>query len=103
MSARQFERMAQQVAALRPDLDAAGVTYACNLISNAIRQINTDMSLDDIYERFPNLYERRFSQGTRLKYLESQVDSICWLLERAPGTRNAGVSCRSIDLTSLFI
>lgn len=42
MSARQFERMAEQVAALRPELDAAGVKHACNLISNAIRRINTD-------------------------------------------------------------
>ena len=42
MSARQFERMAQQVAALRPDLDMAAVKHACNLISNAIRRINTD-------------------------------------------------------------
>ncbi|HBZ99344.1 MAG TPA: ABC transporter ATP-binding protein, partial [Pseudomonas sp.] len=24
------------------------------------------MSLDELYEMFPNLYERRFSQGTRL-------------------------------------
>jgi len=42
MSARQFERMAEQVAALRPELDAAGVQHACNLISNAIRRIKTD-------------------------------------------------------------
>ncbi len=42
MTARQFERMAEKVTELRPELDAAGVKHACNLISNAIRRINTD-------------------------------------------------------------
>ncbi|MCA4963665.1 ABC transporter ATP-binding protein [Pseudomonas sp. Y24-6] len=31
------------------------------------------MSLDEIYEMFPNLYERRFSQGTRLSGGEQQM------------------------------
>ena len=31
------------------------------------------MSLDELYEMFPNLYERRFSQGTRLSGGEQQM------------------------------
>ena len=34
------------------------------------------MSLDELYEMFPNLYERRFSQGTRLSGGEQQMLAI---------------------------
>ncbi|WP_172153093.1 ABC transporter ATP-binding protein [Pseudomonas tumuqii] len=38
------------------------------------------MSLDDIYEMFPNLYERRFSQGTRLSGGEQQMLAMARIL-----------------------
>ncbi|WP_407290699.1 ABC transporter ATP-binding protein [Stutzerimonas zhaodongensis] len=38
------------------------------------------MGLDDIYEMFPNLYERRFSQGTRLSGGEQQMLAMARIL-----------------------
>lgn len=38
------------------------------------------MSLDEIYEMFPNLYERRFSQGTRLSGGEQQMLAMARIL-----------------------
>ena len=38
------------------------------------------MSLDDIYAMFPNLYERRFSQGTRLSGGEQQMLAMARIL-----------------------
>ncbi len=38
------------------------------------------MSLDEIYEMFPNLYERRFSQGTRLSGGEQQMLALARIL-----------------------
>jgi len=38
------------------------------------------MSVDEIYEVFPNLYERRFSQGTRLSGGEQQMLAIARIL-----------------------
>ncbi|MGV8841890.1 MAG: ABC transporter ATP-binding protein [Pseudomonas sp.] len=38
------------------------------------------MGLDEIYEMFPNLYERRFSQGTRLSGGEQQMLAIARIL-----------------------
>ncbi|WP_102049364.1 ABC transporter ATP-binding protein [Oceanospirillum beijerinckii] len=38
------------------------------------------MSLDDIYEMFPNLYERRMSQGTRLSGGEQQMLAMARIL-----------------------
>ncbi len=38
------------------------------------------MSLDDIYGMFPNLYERRFSQGTRLSGGEQQMLAMARIL-----------------------
>ncbi|KPN90683.1 ABC transporter ATP-binding protein [Pseudomonas nunensis] len=41
---------------------------------------NDGMSLDEIYEMFPNLYERRFSQGTRLSGGEQQMLAMARIL-----------------------
>lgn len=38
------------------------------------------MSLDELYEMFPNLYERRFSQGTRLSGGEQQMLAMARIL-----------------------
>ncbi|KDE39860.1 MAG: ABC transporter ATP-binding protein [Nitrincola lacisaponensis] len=38
------------------------------------------MALDEIYEMFPNLYERRFSQGTRLSGGEQQMLAMARIL-----------------------
>ncbi|TDF85793.1 ABC transporter ATP-binding protein [Pseudomonas sp. H9] len=38
------------------------------------------MNLDEIYEMFPNLYERRFSQGTRLSGGEQQMLAMARIL-----------------------
>ncbi|WP_339545836.1 ABC transporter ATP-binding protein [Pseudomonas sp. RA_35y_Pfl2_P32] len=38
------------------------------------------MSLDEIYEMFPNLYERRYSQGTRLSGGEQQMLAMARIL-----------------------
>lgn len=38
------------------------------------------MSLDEIYDMFPNLYERRFSQGTRLSGGEQQMLAMARIL-----------------------
>jgi len=38
------------------------------------------MSLDELYEMFPNLYERRFSQGTRLSGGEQQMLALARIL-----------------------
>jgi len=38
------------------------------------------MSLDEIYEMFPNLYERRHSQGTRLSGGEQQMLAVARIL-----------------------
>jgi branched-chain amino acid transport system ATP-binding protein len=38
------------------------------------------MDLDEIYEMFPNLYERRFSQGTRLSGGEQQMLAMARIL-----------------------
>lgn len=38
------------------------------------------MGLDDLYEMFPNLYERRFSQGTRLSGGEQQMLAMARIL-----------------------
>jgi branched-chain amino acid transport system ATP-binding protein len=40
----------------------------------------TAMSLDEIYEMFPNLYERRHSQGTRLSGGEQQMLAVARIL-----------------------
>ncbi|HCJ28511.1 MAG TPA: ABC transporter ATP-binding protein, partial [Pseudomonas sp.] len=38
------------------------------------------MGLDELYEMFPNLYERRFSQGTRLSGGEQQMLAMARIL-----------------------
>ena len=38
------------------------------------------MDLDELYEMFPNLYERRFSQGTRLSGGEQQMLAMARIL-----------------------
>ncbi|WP_095083318.1 ABC transporter ATP-binding protein [Pseudomonas sp. Irchel s3h17] len=48
------------------------------LLPPAVR--SNGMSLDEIYEMFPNLYERRFSQGTRLSGGEQQMLAMARIL-----------------------
>jgi len=43
------------------------------LLPPVLPKAGTAMSLDEIYEMFPNLYERRHSQGTRLSGGEQQM------------------------------
>jgi branched-chain amino acid transport system ATP-binding protein len=60
-----------------------GIFASLNVEENLLLppMIRSDgMSLDEIYEMFPNLYERRFSQGTRLSGGEQQMLAMARIL-----------------------
>jgi len=50
------------------------------LLPPVLPKAGTAMSLDEIYEMFPNLYERRHSQGTRLSGGEQQMLAVARIL-----------------------
>ena len=50
------------------------------LLPPVLSKAGTAMSLDEIYEMFPNLYERRHSQGTRLSGGEQQMLAVARIL-----------------------
>lgn len=60
-----------------------GIFASLNVEENLLLPPNVrsdGMSLDEIYEMFPNLYERRFSQGTRLSGGEQQMLAMARIL-----------------------
>ncbi len=60
-----------------------GIFASLNVEENLLLppKVRSDgMSLDEIYEMFPNLYERRFSQGTRLSGGEQQMLAMARIL-----------------------
>lgn len=60
-----------------------GIFASLNVEENLLlpSKVRSDgMSLDEIYEMFPNLYERRFSQGTRLSGGEQQMLAMARIL-----------------------
>lgn len=60
-----------------------GIFASLNVEENLLLPPNLrsdGMSLDEIYEMFPNLYERRFSQGTRLSGGEQQMLAMARIL-----------------------
>ncbi|MFC3460221.1 ABC transporter ATP-binding protein [Massilia haematophila] len=50
------------------------------LLPPVLPKAGSAMSLDEIYEMFPNLYERRHSQGTRLSGGEQQMLAVARIL-----------------------
>jgi branched-chain amino acid transport system ATP-binding protein len=50
------------------------------MLPPALTGAGKGMSVDEIYEMFPNLYERRFSQGTRLSGGEQQMLAVARIL-----------------------
>ncbi|WP_122673015.1 ATP-binding cassette domain-containing protein, partial [Pseudomonas viridiflava] len=60
-----------------------GIFASLNVEENLLLppKVRSDgVSLDEIYEMFPNLYERRFSQGTRLSGGEQQMLAMARIL-----------------------
>lgn len=50
------------------------------LLPPPVSRTEKGMSVEEIYEMFPNLYERRFSQGTRLSGGEQQMLAVARIL-----------------------
>jgi branched-chain amino acid transport system ATP-binding protein len=50
------------------------------LLPPRLKGVEEGMSVDEIYEMFPNLYERRHSQGTRLSGGEQQMLAVARIL-----------------------